>query len=108
MIPLTKNTKVDHANNPVALIVLLQYVPTLFLIFPLNRKIIKSTGIIAMIAWAGAAYNLLLYLLASHVLGAIWYFCSKARQFSYWNAECVRGNCNRIVYGIQDFLDGVC
>lgn len=49
------------------LIVLLQYVPRLYLIFPLSSQIIKATGVVTKTAWAGAAYNLLLYMLASHV-----------------------------------------
>ena len=67
VIPATRNSRADHANNTLALIVLIQYIPRLFLIFPLNQRIIKTTGLIARTAWAGAAYNLLLYMLASHV-----------------------------------------
>lgn len=67
VIPATKKDRADQTNNTLALIVLIQYVPRLFLIFPLNRRIIKTTGVVAKTAWAGAAYNLLLYMLASHV-----------------------------------------
>ena len=31
------------------------------------RNVIKATGVVTKTAWAGAAYNLLLYILASHV-----------------------------------------
>ncbi|GMI86912.1 CYCLIC NUCLEOTIDE-GATED CHANNEL 18, cyclic nucleotide-gated channel 18 [Hibiscus trionum] len=105
LIPTTRNSMTDHANSTIALIVLLQYVPRLFIIFPLNNKIIKTNGILAKTAWAGAAYNLLLYLLASHVLGAIWYLCSIARQFSCWNHECAREHVSRTVACIPSFLD---
>ncbi|XP_022774416.1 cyclic nucleotide-gated ion channel 18-like [Durio zibethinus] len=105
VIPATRNSRTDHANNTVALIVLLQYVPRLFIIFPLNQKIIKTTGVVAKTAWAGAAYNLLLYLLASHVLGAIWYLCSIARQFSCWKVECARENASKFLACIPSFLD---
>lgn len=67
IIPATKRNSEDHANNTLSLIVLIQYIPRLFVIFPLNQRIIKSTGFVAKTAWAGAAYNLLLYMLASHV-----------------------------------------
>ncbi|GJX94169.1 cyclic nucleotide-gated ion channel 18-like protein [Tanacetum coccineum] len=70
IIPATNQNTKDHANNTLTLIVLIQYIPRLFVIFPLNQRIIKSTGFVAKTAWAGAAYNLLLYMLASHVLGA--------------------------------------
>lgn len=67
VIPAARNSRADHANNTLSLFVLIQYVPRLFLIFPLNQKIVKSTGVVAKTAWAGAAYNLLLFMLASHV-----------------------------------------
>lgn len=111
----------DHANNTLALIVLLQYVPRLFVMFPLNNRIIKTTGFIAKTAWAGAAYNLILYMLASHVsfsplfsndlkachgilglmfvefgyvqvLGASWYLLSIGRQYSCWREQCEKEN----------------
>ncbi|KAE8655749.1 putative cyclic nucleotide-gated ion channel 18 [Hibiscus syriacus] len=105
LIPTTRNLRTDHADSTIALMVLLQYVPRLFIIFPLNNKIIKTNGILAKTAWVGATYNLLLYLLASHVLGAIWYMCSIARQFSCWNHECVRENLSRTVSCVPSFLD---
>ncbi|EEF44900.1 Cyclic nucleotide-gated ion channel, putative [Ricinus communis] len=67
VIPAARNGRADHANNTLSLIVLIQYIPRLFVIFPLHQRIVKSTGFIAKTAWAGAAYNLLLYMLASHV-----------------------------------------
>ncbi|KAL3526434.1 hypothetical protein ACH5RR_011090 [Cinchona calisaya] len=88
IIPATKSKGSGQTNNTLALIVLIQYIPRLFVIFPLNRRIIKTTGFIAKTAWAGAAYNLLLYMLASHVLGASWYLCSIARQLSCWEGQC--------------------
>lgn len=67
IIPATRNKRANHNNNALALIVLIQYVPRLYLIFPLSSQIIKATGLVTKTAWAGAAYNLLLYMLASHV-----------------------------------------
>lgn len=67
VIPASRNARTDHANNTLALFVLIQYVPRLFLIFPLNQRIQKTTGVIAKTPWIGAAYNLVLYMLASHV-----------------------------------------
>ncbi|KAL3826059.1 hypothetical protein ACJIZ3_022088 [Penstemon smallii] len=88
VIPATKTNGAGQANNTLALIVLIQYIPRLFVIFPLNQRIIKTTGFIAKTAWAGAAYNLLLYLLASHVIGASWYLASIGRQHSCWEQGC--------------------
>lgn len=66
-ISRAKNRSTDHANHSVSLAVLIQYVPRIYVMFPLNRRIVKSTGVVAKTAWSGAAYNLLLYVLASHV-----------------------------------------
>ena len=70
IIPAIRSSHADHTNNAIVLIVLLQYIPRLYLIFPLSSEIIKATGVVTKTAWAGAAYNLLLYMLASHVCNA--------------------------------------
>ncbi|KAJ8553796.1 hypothetical protein K7X08_024474 [Anisodus acutangulus] len=103
IMPLN-GSSATHANHAISLIIMLQYVPRLLVIFPLNAKIIRNTGVVAKTAWSGAAYNLLLYLLASHVLGAIWYLMSIERHFSCWKDECEKKqkgapDCNR------DYLD---
>lgn len=67
IIPATRSPGANHNNNALALIVLLQYIPRFYLIFPLSSQIIKANGVVTKTAWAGAAYNLLLYMLASHV-----------------------------------------
>ncbi|XP_058067861.1 probable cyclic nucleotide-gated ion channel 14 isoform X1 [Magnolia sinica] len=87
IIPALRNSQ-DYTNNAIALIVLLQYIPRLYLIFPLSSRIIKANGVVTKTAWAGAAYNLLLYMLASHVLGASWYLLSIERQTTCWKSEC--------------------
>lgn len=88
IIPATRNNRTNHNNNALALIVLLQYIPRLYVIFPLSSQIIKATGVVTKTAWAGAAYNLLLYMLASHVLGAAWYVLSVDRYLSCWKSIC--------------------
>ncbi|CAL1415060.1 unnamed protein product [Linum trigynum] len=88
IIPATRKPRTDHNNNALALIVLLQYIPRLYLIFPLSSQIIKATGLVTRTAWAGAAYNLLLYMLASHVLGASWYLLSIERHTTCWKRIC--------------------
>ncbi|RVW84231.1 putative cyclic nucleotide-gated ion channel 14 [Vitis vinifera] len=88
VIPAIRSSHADHTNNALVLIVLLQYVPRLYLIFPLSSQIIKATGVVTKTAWAGAAYNLLLYMLASHVLGASWYLLSIERHATCWKSVC--------------------
>ncbi|KAL5699346.1 Cyclic nucleotide-gated ion channel 17 [Ranunculus cassubicifolius] len=88
IIPAIRDSHAANGNNALALIVLIQYVPRLYLIFPLSSQIIKATGVVTKTAWAGAAYNLLLYMLASHVLGASWYLLSIERHTTCWKREC--------------------
>ncbi|KAK7350606.1 hypothetical protein VNO77_09417 [Canavalia gladiata] len=88
VIPAVKNSTAAHANHTLSLIVLLQYIPRLFQIFPLQRRILKTSGLIAKTALAGALYNLGSYMLASHVLGASWYVTSLQRQYECWRITC--------------------
>ncbi|XP_042486751.1 cyclic nucleotide-gated ion channel 17-like isoform X2 [Macadamia integrifolia] len=88
IIPAIRSSHTDHTNNALALIVLLQYIPRFYQIFPLHSEIIRANGVITKTAWAGAAYNLLLYMIASHVLGASWYLLSIERYTTCWKTEC--------------------
>ncbi|XP_019176565.1 PREDICTED: probable cyclic nucleotide-gated ion channel 14 [Ipomoea nil] len=88
IIPAIRSSHFDHTNSALVLIVLLQYIPRLYLIFPLSSQIIKATGVVTKTAWAGAAYNLLQYMLASHVLGASWYLLSIERHATCWKSAC--------------------
>ncbi|KAF0889220.1 hypothetical protein E2562_022472 [Oryza meyeriana var. granulata] len=92
VIPAVSNSSANHTNNTLSMIVLIQYIPRVFLIISLNSKIVKSSGVVTRTAWAGAAYNLLLYTLASHVLGALWYLLSIERQYTCWMDVCTREN----------------
>lgn len=56
-----------NTKNVLRFIIIFQYLPRLFLILPLSSRIIKANGVVTETAWAGAAYNLMLYMLASHV-----------------------------------------
>ncbi|KAL1352872.1 hypothetical protein HN51_016842 [Arachis hypogaea] len=105
VIPASSSSTTDHANNTLALFVLIQYIPRLFLIFPLNQRITKTTGVIAKTPWIAAAYNLLLYMLASHITGATWYLSSIGRQFNCWKAECERENRSKTITCLPTFLD---
>lgn len=67
MLPHLKDSKVMEAKDILMVIVTCQYVPRLIRIIPLYLQITRSAGIITETAWAGAAFNLLIYMLASHV-----------------------------------------
>ncbi|KAB5553456.1 hypothetical protein DKX38_010767 [Salix brachista] len=59
---VTKNMRLD--------MIVIWFVIRLYLIFPSSSEIIKATRVVTETAWAGAAYNLLLYMLASHARNA--------------------------------------
>ncbi|EEF32981.1 probable cyclic nucleotide-gated ion channel 5 [Ricinus communis] len=69
-------------------IVLLQYIPRFLRIFPLFSEMKRTTGVFAETAWAGAACYLLMYMLASHIVGAFWYLLAVERQDTCWQKAC--------------------
>ncbi|KAL8153014.1 hypothetical protein V2J09_010774 [Rumex salicifolius] len=88
IIPAISSFHSSHMNNALELVVFFQYFLRLYLISPLSSQIVKATGVVTRTAWAGAVYNLLLYMLASHVLGASWYLLSIERQSTCWKSNC--------------------
>lgn len=94
VIPAIKYSSSEHGNDMLLLVALFQYILRLYLIFSLNDKIVKITGVFAKTAWHGAAYNLLLYMIASHVLGALWYLLSVDRQIACWRNFCDETDCH--------------
>ncbi|XP_031263524.1 protein CNGC15b-like [Pistacia vera] len=88
VIPHLRAASMVNTKNVIRLIIIFQYLLRLFLIFPLSSQIIKASGVLLKTAWAGAAYNLMLYMLASHVLGACWYLFSVERQEECWRKVC--------------------
>ncbi|KAK7272160.1 hypothetical protein RJT34_28590 [Clitoria ternatea] len=88
IIPTLRGSTMANTKNVLRFFIIFQYFPRLFLIFPLSSQIVKATGVVTETAWAGAAYNLMLYMLASHILGACWYLLSIERQEACWRSVC--------------------
>lgn len=63
----SKGSEVLATKQALLNIVFLQYIPRFIRFIPLNIELKKTAGVFAESAWAGAAYYLLLYMLASHV-----------------------------------------
>ncbi|XP_041015014.1 cyclic nucleotide-gated ion channel 1-like [Juglans microcarpa x Juglans regia] len=109
-----RGSKFRHARKFLNAVVLSQYVPRLFRIYRL-WKIVNQTIILpksspttthvkvrnaegsyknmTMIPPKGfvvmkAGFNLFLYLIASHILGAFWYFFSIERETTCWHVAC--------------------
>ncbi|KAK7324930.1 hypothetical protein VNO77_28885 [Canavalia gladiata] len=88
IIPTLRGSTMANTKNVLRFFIIFQYFPRLILIFPLSSQIVKATGVVTETAWAGAAYNLMLYMLASHILGSCWYLLSIERQEACWRSVC--------------------
>lgn len=88
IVPNTGGIDVYQIKNALRVTVFLQFIPRLYLIFPLTSQIVKTTGVVTETAWAGAAYNLGLYILASEFVGACWYLLSIERKDACWREQC--------------------
>ncbi|CAN8284479.1 unnamed protein product [Cochlearia groenlandica] len=69
-------------------VIFCQYVPRIARIHPLSKEVTRTSGLVTETAWAGAALNLFLYMLASHVFGSFWYLISIERKDRCWREAC--------------------
>ncbi|XP_031390882.1 cyclic nucleotide-gated ion channel 1 [Punica granatum] len=88
VIPKLRGAKSLNTKNLLKFVVLVQYIPRFLRIYPLFKEVTRSSGILTETAGAGAAFNLLLYMLASHVFGAFWYLFSIERETTCWQRAC--------------------
>ncbi|XP_040987634.1 cyclic nucleotide-gated ion channel 1-like [Juglans microcarpa x Juglans regia] len=76
-------------------VVLFQYVLRVLRIFRVWSKVEKSATIFKAVSWLNAGNYFYLYLFASYVLGAFWYFSSIQRLMDCWHLACKRNKgCN--------------
>ncbi|KAG2649934.1 hypothetical protein PVAP13_1NG144100 [Panicum virgatum] len=114
--PHLQGSKVMTEKNVLMLIVICQYVPRLIRTIPLYNQIRRSAGTVMDTAWPGAAFNLLVYILASHVIGAFWYILAIQREETCWREACSGQDgcdhaslyCGSTVYGNNTFLQDAC
>ncbi|EES04859.2 cyclic nucleotide-gated ion channel 1 [Sorghum bicolor] len=88
VLPTLQGPEVMKAKIVLLVIIICQYVPRLLRIIPLYLQITRSAGILTETAWAGAAFNLIIYMLASHGFGALWYILSIQREDTCWRQAC--------------------
>ncbi|GFP94115.1 probable cyclic nucleotide-gated ion channel 6 [Phtheirospermum japonicum] len=88
----SKGSDVLATKQALFFIILFQYVPRLARIWPLTSELKRTSGVFAETAWAGAVSYLLLYMLASHAFGALWYLLSVERNDTCWQRAC-KGMC---------------
>ncbi|KAK4738905.1 hypothetical protein R3W88_002602 [Solanum pinnatisectum] len=97
-----------NTNRPISLVtrkqlvivIFAQYIPRLLRIYPLYKEVTRTTGFLTETAWAGAAFNLFLFMIASNVVGAFWYLITIERQDDCWSHVC-KGITNCV-------LDSIC
>ncbi|XP_034695908.1 probable cyclic nucleotide-gated ion channel 5 isoform X1 [Vitis riparia] len=86
--------EVLETKQQLLVVVFLQYIPRFVRFIPLTSELKRTAGVFAETAWAGAAYYLLWYMLASHILGAFWYLFAVERYDACWHKACVEsGKC---------------
>ncbi|KAK3140260.1 hypothetical protein QOZ80_5AG0398250 [Eleusine coracana subsp. coracana] len=68
--------------------VLSQCIPRLARFYPITSELKRTTGVFAETAYGGAAFYLLLYMLASHMVGSFWYLLAIERVNDCWIAKC--------------------
>ncbi|XP_008234764.1 PREDICTED: cyclic nucleotide-gated ion channel 1-like [Prunus mume] len=88
IIPRLNDSRVFNATKSLNFIVILQYVLRVLRISSWLKKATRTSGILAETAGAKAAFNLFLYMLASHVVGAFWYLFSIERKTACWRQVC--------------------
>ncbi|XP_022158033.1 cyclic nucleotide-gated ion channel 1 [Momordica charantia] len=87
IIPKMGGPRSLNTKDLLKFVVFFQYVPRFLRIYPLYKEVTR-TSVLTETAWAGAAFNLFLYMLASHVFGAFWYLFSIERETTCWQRAC--------------------
>lgn len=67
VVPKMGGSRSLNTKNLLKFVVFFQYLPRFLRIYPLYKEVTRTSGILTETAWAGAAFNLFLYMLASHV-----------------------------------------
>ncbi|CAJ1974374.1 unnamed protein product [Sphenostylis stenocarpa] len=66
IIPKLRGSESLNTKTLLKFIVFFQYIPRFLRLIPLYKEVTRTSGILTETAWAGAAFNLFLYMLASH------------------------------------------
>ncbi|XP_024025758.1 cyclic nucleotide-gated ion channel 1 [Morus notabilis] len=70
------------------IILLFQYAPRVLQIYLACEALKKTRDAFSEIIWVRGAFNLFLYIIASHILGAFWYFFSIEQEMACWQNAC--------------------
>ncbi|XP_068314860.1 cyclic nucleotide-gated ion channel 1-like [Pyrus communis] len=82
---------------------LLQYVPRFLRIYLLFKEIQKMEEIRKTSIWIKGVLNFSMYIIASHVAGALWYFFAIQRMMICWHSACRKNDgCDNRMFGCHD------
>ncbi|KAF3448010.1 hypothetical protein FNV43_RR08718 [Rhamnella rubrinervis] len=95
-IPKVKGSKsLDNKRNLLNFLLLSQYLPRVFRIYLSAKELSRTRDkLITGTVWIRGAFNFFLYVLASHVFGAFWYFFSVQRETTCWLQACAKTGAN--------------
>ncbi|KAM3282497.1 hypothetical protein P3S67_026142 [Capsicum chacoense] len=85
-----------NMNRPISLatkelleiVILAQWIPRIYRMIPLNKEIIRTTGLFTETALAAAALILFQLMIVSNVVGAYLYLFTVERQYDCWFKVC--------------------
>ncbi|XAR62971.1 hypothetical protein NMG60_11022732 [Bertholletia excelsa] len=114
IIPRTSGPISQTTKDLLKTVILCQYVPRFIRIYPLYKEVIRTSGIFTETPWAGAAFNLFLYMLASHIVGSFWYLFTIERKDRCWARACKKNQCDKASFYCEgpekqkNLMDGHC
>ncbi|CAL5357074.1 unnamed protein product [Camellia sinensis] len=90
IIPNSADSVTAHSHIVLRFTIMLQYFLRFALIYPLSSQIVNATGVMTSeTAWVGAAYNMMLYLLASYRQELCWRsVCEQETGCKYGFFDC--------------------
>ncbi|KAK8953661.1 Cyclic nucleotide-gated ion channel 2 [Platanthera guangdongensis] len=96
---LIKEEEIKLTMTILLMIFLFQYLPKVYHIFCVMRRMQKVTGFIFGSIWWGFGLNLIAYFIASHVAGGCWYVLTIQRIASCLKQQCEKDkNCNLLSF----------
>lgn len=93
------SSSANYAKNLLRATVLLQYIPRFYRFLPLLSGR-SASGFIFETAWANFVINLLIFVLAGHVVGSCWYLFGLQRV-----NQCLRNACADSQLRCKEFID---
>ncbi|KAL4594946.1 hypothetical protein ACB092_12G055600 [Castanea dentata] len=81
-----RSTRPSEIIKSLNTLVLFQYVPRIRQIYLSWKNLPRNAG--KLDGWIKALFNFFLFILASHVIGAFWYFFSIQRETACWHSVC--------------------